>query len=1052
MPLHILSSRDLCDDNLITQLNEVFEKGRCLHICATQNLKKLRLFDGDLSVTNNYLITFSELIKATSKDIYENNKCIKSSDQKYILFKLIKYYFENHRDKISILTENTFNDLRHQIFNFFDFLLFYDISIDFEVIELIEQNHTEFEVILFSLYREFKKIIDELHSNNLSPQTLKILADDIKATHGMETVNNLKKQAIKEYIESYDTVVLDGFLFLTDIQKYVIKAALKVGKNVYLTAKINNKITDDYLDSYLFKPLFDEFGQEFKSLEKCRKEIYNNTALDFLRNTYPAVLNARKEDVSNLFKDGSIQIIKPFFNRESEWRYIVEQISSKIQKACGDNEDKIRRYLKDDIALIVTKGGYEARISALLKEIGVFIFKGNTYLEEKCKFKPVKIDFKNIYYRKNDFLDSEVYYTNGELLTYKEKSMLFDKAFEHMKISREFIKPLASYPIVQYILEIYDILLNEISIEKFKTILYSNWHHSINDGTKWDEYLSEFKRIEIFFESSNSIDEWIKIIDNLLNMKSLADEDYLLKYHPLRFVSGDSLNFIKGILLSLSNLIDNINKVSGGIKEHIDALKKSVIKYDDSDINEENEIEKTIIAYLLESLEKMDSAIIKNVSAKYFAQSLRAMISDIEREIELEEKTGLVLNIANLENMKHYKVCFFPMNESNNYPRKYKKDFPFNNKDILDILTLPEYKICKKPSDLNGLKAHLKLEQYLFKNLLDFTDEELIITMTEKEDQTKFSPSLYIKDIWTTFKSKNVWILPRQKSQKIALDFNSKRMPSNQFKSKNNYSLNELAEFKLCPKLYYYTSESIPLFYYTKHQFQFYFVAVLFSSALNEFKKYNRLNKKVYKIPGKDALEVCKDILSNVYAKYVPLFDIFNAYELNDIKRIVVDKLSKFINDICEKSIKGSTFTVVSPKIQKVYKGYDYELTLDYDTKVFDMDNMTNRISQNDIYIDFLVLKTTDSESEPLKHYNDMIKSLNINGADCDRVNLVMKIIGKVNIQFDSVRFEKDGIKRTDNLVREIRKYDFSKAKSMPSKFCTYCRLEETCKARVDRL
>lgn len=702
--------------------------------------------------------------------------------------------------------------------------------------------------------------------------------------------------------------------------------------------------------------------------------------------------------------------------------------------------------------MIFTKGGYEARISALLREIGVFIFKGNTYLEEQCNLKLVKVDFKNIYYRKNDFLDSKVYYINGEELTYKEKSMLFDKAFEHIKISREFVKPLASYPIVQYILEIYDVLLNGISIEKFKTILYSNWHHSINDETKWDKYLSEFKRIKIFFEDSSSIDEWIKIIDNLSSMKSLADKNYLLKYHPLHFVSKDSLNFIKGMLLSLSNLIGEINKVSGSIKAHIDTLKRSVIKYDISNIDEKNETEKTIITYLLEALEKIDSSIIKNVSAKYFAQSLRAMISEIEREIELEENTGLVLNIANLENVKHYKVCFFPMNESNNYPRKYKKDFPFNSKDILDILTLPEYKICKRPSDLNGLKAHLSLEQYLFKNLLDFTDEELIITMTEKEDQAKFSPSLYIKDIWTTFKSRNVWVSPKQQSQKITLDFNSERMPNNQFKSKSNYSLKELAEFKLCPKLYYYISESMPLFYYTKHQFQFYFVSVLFSSVLNEFKKYNKLNKKIYKVPGKDALEVCKKILSNVYIKYMPLFDIFNTYELKDIKRIVLEKLSKFINDVCEKSIKGSIFTVVPPKVKKSYKGYDYELTLDYDTKIFDMDNMTNRISQNDIYIDFLVLKTSASETKPLKHYNNIIKCLNVNGADCDRVNLIMKIIGKINIQFDSIRFERDGIKRTDNLVREIRNYDFSKVKAMPSKFCTYCRLEETCKARVDKL
>lgn len=346
MSLYVLSSKDLCDDNLNAQLNEVYEKGRCLHICATQSLKKLRLFDGKLSVNNNYLLTFSELIKTIGNGIYESDKCIKSSDQKYILFKLIKYYFENKSDKISILTENTFNELRHQIFNFYDFLLFYDISIDFETIKLIKQNYTEFEVLLFSLYKEFKKIIDELRSNNLSFQTLEILADDIKVTHGMETVNKLKRQSIREYIKNYDTVILDGFLFLTDIQKYVIKIALKMGKNVYLTAKFNNKITDDYLNSYLFKPLFDEIGEEYNLPNINFKEIYNNTALDFLRNTYPDVLNARKKDTTNLLKDGSVQIVKPFFNRESEWRYIVEQISSKIKDACENNEDKIRKYLR----------------------------------------------------------------------------------------------------------------------------------------------------------------------------------------------------------------------------------------------------------------------------------------------------------------------------------------------------------------------------------------------------------------------------------------------------------------------------------------------------------------------------------------------------------------------------------------------------------------------------------------------------------------------------------------------------------------------------------
>ena len=448
--------------------------------------------------------------------------------------------------------------------------------------------------------------------------------------------------------------------------------------------------------------------------------------------------------------------------------------------------------------------------------------------------------------------------------------------------------------------------------------------------------------------------------------------DYLLKYHPLHFINKESLIFIRDILASLSRLIRDINEVSGGIKEHVDELKKAIIKSDDSNMDEQNRVEKVMVRYLFDALEKMDSSIVKNVSSTYFAQSLKSMISDIEREFELEEKTGLVLNIANLENMKHYKVCFFQMNKADNYPRIYRKDFPFNNKEILEILTLPKYKICRKPANINGLESHLKLEQYLFKNLLDFTDEELIITMTEKEDQKRLIPSIYIQDIWTIFGYENKWVSSVINDRKVNLDFNVKRMPSNQFKTKDKYSLNELATFKMCPRLYYYMNGSMPLFYYTKHQFQFYFIAVLFSQTLNEFKKYNRLNKKVYRVPGNDAINICNDIFSHVYTEHIPIFYIFS----------------------------------------------NYELTLDYDTKVFDMDNNTNRISQNAICIDFLVLKTTDNEKKPLKHYNDMVRCLNNNEAGCDRVNLVMKITGKINIQFDSVRFANDGIKRTDELVR----------------------------------
>lgn len=74
-----------------------------------------------------------------------------------------------------------------------------------------------------------------------------------------------------------------------------------------------------------------------------------------------------------------------------------------------------------------------------------------------------------------------------------------------------------------------------------------------------------------------------------------------------------------------------------------------------------------------------------------------------------------------------------------------------------------------------------------------------------------------------------------------------------------------------------------------------------------------------------------------------------------------------------------------------------------------------------------------------------MVKALDQNDADEDRINLVSRIIAKINIQFDSKRFAADGIKRTDALVREIEQYDFSLAEAKPSNYCNYCRLKTAC-------
>lgn len=63
----------------------------------------------------------------------------------------------------------------------------------------------------------------------------------------------------------------------------------------------------------------------------------------------------------------------------------------------------------------------------------------------------------------------------------------------------------------------------------------------------------------------------------------------------------------------------------------------------------------------------------------------------------------------------------------------------------------PKYGIERKPAQIHGLDYHLRLEQYLFKNVLDFTTDELIISYTEKEDNQINKPSIYIEDIASIF-------------------------------------------------------------------------------------------------------------------------------------------------------------------------------------------------------------------------------------------------------------------------------------------------------------
>ena len=1065
MAIEIISSKSLSDNELSEKFKNIYLNSKnVIHLCATQSVKELRTSESKLIPyysTKVNIQTFSEFIKNIQNKIYQNKLCIKTSDQRYILKKVIDYLFSN-KDIHSLM-----DSMRYKIFKLCEFLRFNNIAISNTSLDLIKNDCSDFEYNLFNVCKEFNTVMDELESENISHRTNQILGTDINIKKNIKSVGTMTKESINQIISETGIIILDGFLFFTDMQKYIIQTSANLGKKVYLTAKLNNKITDKYLTEHIFKTLFNDLKQPYIAPKSNILEKNNLTSINLLKNEYPNIFKIKSIiERHNHIKDETIKIIQPFSNRELEWQFIVQEISSKLEKTCKDDEDKIKACLSNDIALIVTKDGYEERVSAILKEIGVFIFKGEEYIDN-IKFKDKIIpNFKRVYYRKNDFLSLEIKFQSGKCLSYQEKSLLFEETFEGIKLGRNFFRPLASYPAVQYILEIYSILLDGININRFKNILSSNWQHNVNDGVKWDQYLEAFKCIEMFFKDNDSISSWIDTLNILISFKNKSLADPLLKYHPLRKVNIESLNFIKDLLTSLSLLVEKLEGISGGIKDHINALQSSLLGNTKMEVHEEEQTEKFIISLLLDALNKMDSPIINNISTTYFAKNIRTMIKDIESDIELKSKSKLILNIVNLENMKKFKTCFFPMNEIDNYPRKYIKDFPFNSEEVINILTSKKYGICKRPSDLLGEDVHCLFEQYLFKNVLDYTQEELIITRTEKEDNKKKSPSIYIRDICLAFGIDNNFESVNHTESKSNLNFSKSRIPNKIIKSKPNYTLDELATFELCPRLYYHQRESQELFYCTKHQMQFYFIAVLFCGTVNKFVSYSEENNKLYFSENNEAIQICLLLFEEIYAEYLPIFNIFTEYELKDIRKVIIEKLNGLIKNTIERFIKKASessssnkksvpsfyFKVSFPHKERLHKGYNYELTLNFDLKVTNTNDNSSYISQNNLYIEFLVLKTLEDSKEQLKHYTDMIEALSENKPNCDRINLVMKIINKINIQFDSIRFAGDGIKRTDNLVRKIEGYKFSVPRAMPSKFCAYCKLGETCKARFVKI
>jgi len=75
-----------------------------------------------------------------------------------------------------------------------------------------------------------------------------------------------------------------------------------------------------------------------------------------------------------------------------------------------------------------------------------------------------------------------------------------------------------------------------------------------------------------------------------------------------------------------------------------------------------------------------------------------------------------------------------------------------------------------------------------------------------------------------------------------------------------------------------------------------------------------------------------------------------------------------------------------------------FELLLDYDTVIYDLDNRDiTRTTQNSIFEDFLVLKTRDDSKSDKLRYRQLKAALAQRKSSCDRVNHIYKMLMKQN-------------------------------------------------------
>lgn len=154
------------------------------------------------------------------------------------------------------------------------------------------------------------------------------------------------------------------------------------------------------------------------------------------------------------------------------------------------------------------------------------------------------------------------------------------------------------------------------------------------------------------------------------------------------------------------------------------------------------------------------------------------------------------------------------------------------------------------------------------------------------------------------------------------------------------------------------------------------------------------------------------------------------------------DKAERITEDI-HRWMKGNQYTI-SKGARKVYPMGTSSYLYSCSFRAIDTKSKSWRSINADEYLDFPVINA--GKSNFITHHKDIMELLSGNDTSADRVGAVIRMMRKINTQFESGFYEDDGIKRVADLINDIQSHDFAQFCKKPSEFCNYCKYFDKCR------